>query len=324
MTVECKLLSNEHNVRVLDTPAFADSTLTREHGVMKSNLQIFRWILQEQEKHNLAFCRVLYFLPMRGPPERAYGTLQGEIKILYEFLGKDVFNIMVIVATNRKKYQMYWFDEDDINITKRIFTCAFEKATGNPLPKCPPIIYAPLHERDAINRVAAAQVIADEALKMKASDQPKKDKGSVVTYGTQEMLIDDKKNPGKKLQFQGRCTRCAGKLIYEDSPTGRRPVKIVYESGGEVPLEESKCHPIFIPKHYTITKITGGIAHIATLGPGFTNSDEICPVCGLSPGSEGCSAVGNVAEVLMKENKIGYMKTSHSTALDKFQLDFLL
>ena len=94
-----------------------------------------------------------------------------------------------------------------------------------------------------------------------------------------------------------------------------------------MPIEQSKCHPIFIPKHYTITKIIGGFAHIATLGifvgigwahrkkvwPGFTNSDEICPACGLSPGSEGCSVVGERVDT--GENVS--MVTSHLTSLDK-------
>ena len=340
VTKDCKLLSNEHNIRVLDTPGFADTGLTKEHGLMECNLQIFRWILREQEKYNLAFCRVLYFLPMRGPPERAEGTLQEEIKVMHEFLGEDVFNIMVIIATNRKKNQIV-FDREDMGITKKIFTVAYEKATGKSLPKCPPVLYLPFDETDAINKIVAAKVIEEEPLKKKTSAQPEKDKGLVVIEVSQkipiaELIRDAKqKNPGKKLQFQDRCTRCAGKLIYEDSPTGRRPVKIVYENGGEVPLDQSKCHPIFIPKHSTITKIIGGIAHIFTLGifagigairrkaiwPGFTNSDEICPVCKLSPGSEGCSIVGKMAEIPTKSEEIEHMMVSHSTSLDKVQIE---
>ena len=123
-----------------------------------------------------------------------------------------------------------------------------------------------------INKIVTAEVIADKPLKKKASAQPEKEEEPVVIKVSQNIPIDElirdtnHRNPGKKLQSQDRCTRCAGKLIYEDSPTGKRPVKIAYESGGEVPLEQSKCHSIFIPKHYTITKIIRGIAHILTLG----------------------------------------------------------
>ena len=335
VTKECKLLSNEHYIRVLDTPGFADSAMTKEHGLMECNLQIFRWILREQEEHDLAFCRVLYFLPNRGPPERAEGTLQEEIKVMYEFLGEDVFNIMVIIATNRKKCQMVGFDREDISITERAFSAAYEKTTGKSLRKCPPVLYLPFDETDAINKIVAAKVIEEEPLKKKAPAQP------VVIEVSRRIPIDElirdakQKNPGKKLQFQDRCTRCAGKLIYEDSPTGRRPVKIIYESGGEVPLEQSKCHPIFIPKHYTITKIIGGIAHIFTLGlfagigairgkaiwPGFTNSDENCPLCSQSPGSEGCSVVGKMAEIPTKSEENKHMMVSHSTSLDKVQIE---
>ena len=331
VTKKCKLLSNDRNIRVLDTPGFADTELTSEHGLMKSNLQIFRWILQEQEKHELAFRRVLYFLPERGPPERADGTLQEEIKVMYEFLGQDIFNIMVIIATNYIEYQTDGFDEEDLSQTKDVFTAAFKKATGEQHSVCPPILYLPFNETDAINKIVSAKVIIDEPLMHKP----------VIINIMQNMPIDElirnakRKNPGKKLQFQDRCTRCAGKLIYEDSPTGRQALKIVYESGGEVPLDQSKCHPIFIPKHYTITKIIGGIAHILTLGivagigavrqkaiwPGFTNSDEICPVCKLSPGSEGCSIVGKMAEIPTKGKEIERIETSHSTSLDKVQIE---
>ena len=134
------------------------------------------------------------------------------------------------------------------------------------------------------------------------------------------------------LQFQDRwCIRCAYKLIYEESATGRQIVKVVDEDGDEVPYEESKCHPIFIRKHSLRKKFVGGIGHIATLGiaatvakkrgkkpwPGFTNSEEICPKCELYPGSEGCTPVGETVVVSIEQQKKELtITTAHSTDLD--------
>lgn len=76
---------------------------------------------------------------------------------------------------------------------------------------------------------------------------------------------------------------------------------------------------MIIPKYGVITKIVGGIAHVATLGipagiqwargkptwPGFGNSEEICPVCGKPPGSDGCSDVNRSVYIQTKvENKV--------------------
>lgn len=232
---ECKLLSNEQNVRVLDTPGLV---LVREELVERNRL-IFQRILQQQEKHDLDFRRVLYFLPFRGPPERADWTLQEEIKVMYEFLGEDVFNVMVIIATNRRKCQME-FDEEDISITEKAFTLAFEKATGKSLPKCPPALYLSLSETEVLSRVVATGVTADEPVR-KIKDRSldimasKKDKGPVVTDGTPDMLIVDDIHKAKlkylgKNQFQGSCC-CGGKHPYKDSPTGRPAVKVVNKKG---------------------------------------------------------------------------------------------
>ena len=89
VTMKCKVLSNERNMnRVLDTRGFADTENTRKYGVIKGNLQSFRWILQTQRAHNLRFSRVLYFLPNHGPPERSDGTLQEKIRVMYSFFGQ--------------------------------------------------------------------------------------------------------------------------------------------------------------------------------------------------------------------------------------------
>ena len=86
-----KALMSVTTLRVLDTLSFADSEDTKRHGVYVSNLQIFRQIVQIQEKHNLQFSRVLYFLPNRGPLERADGMLQEEIKTMHGFFGEKYF-----------------------------------------------------------------------------------------------------------------------------------------------------------------------------------------------------------------------------------------
>lgn len=46
--------------------------------------------------------------------------------------------------------------------------------------------------------------------------------------------------------------------------------------------------------------------------PGFTNSDEICPVCGQAPGSEGCTVVGTDVEI----EGVGCITVSHSASVN--------
>lgn len=144
-------------------------------------------------------------------------------------------------------------------------------------------------------------------------------------------------SPGRRLQFQDRCARCADKIVYEYDPVKKenQPIKIVVWNDDEVPYDESKCHPIIVPKYSEITKIIGGIVHIITLGavaafqghtgmkyvPWFTNSDEICPACKNSPGSDGCKVVGEEASVPMQGGEKTCVKTSHSTKLDKIKID---
>ena len=163
VTEKCKLISDEGStLRVMDTPGFADLKLTKEQGLMKSNQYIFRSILLEQRKFNVAFRRVLYFLPCRGPLERGDGNLQEEIKVMYEFLGQDIFNIMIIIATNgpKPKYQLLGFEEDDIDKTKEVFMYAYESITESKHPRCPPVLYLPLApDPDLIKKIVDAEVI---------------------------------------------------------------------------------------------------------------------------------------------------------------------
>ena len=165
VTTECELLSNVKNLnRVLDTPGFADTKQTKKHGLRKSNLQIFRWIVREQHNYDLQFSRVLYFLPSRGPLERADGALQEEIKVMYDFFGQKIFDIMVIIATNHKKYQGILLDEEDIKRSQLAFQTAFEEVTGQPLPVCPPVVYLSVDEKNVQDLIVSAAVLAEEKL----------------------------------------------------------------------------------------------------------------------------------------------------------------
>ena len=74
-----------------------------------------------------------------------------------------------------------------------------------------------------------------------------------------------------------------------------------------LPYSHSKCHPLVIPRYSTIVKITGGVAHVLTLGvfvaagkirgkkfwPGFTNDEELCV----------CSNNDPSADTIQAENK---------------------
>ena len=168
VTKKCKLLSNEKSKnRVLDTRGFADTENTRKYGVIKGNLQSFRWILQAQRAYDLRFSRVLYFFPNRGPPERSDGTLQEEIKVMHGFFGQQIFDVMVIIVTNNKRdhYQQAGFSEEDIAETKEVFQLAFKEIIepDTQLIGCPPVIYILFDEDHKMisDAVVGAGVIPD-------------------------------------------------------------------------------------------------------------------------------------------------------------------
>ena len=214
VTTECKVLSNENSMnRVLDTPGFADSRTAQRYGVLRSNLQIFRWILRQQRAYNLQFSRVLYFYPGRGPPERADGTLQEEIKVMYDYFGQWIFDIMVIITTNNKKHQKYGFDDEDIERTQAVFMRVFEEATGQTLLLCLPVVYLAYREHNVQDLVVGAQVIEEEELcfspefpKVRSHNGEGMEPPVQLSPHLQKEKIKAliQKNPGKILQFQDR------------------------------------------------------------------------------------------------------------------------
>ena len=340
VTKQCQLLSNETTkFRILDVPGFADSETTRDIGVMKGNLQVFRWIVRTQQEHNLSFRRVLYFLPIRGCLERADGLLQEEITVMYKYFGNAIFDIMVIVATNHRRKQHHGFIEEDVADTRRTFQRALQLAIrGNRIPPCPPVVYLAFDEPDVARKIITAPVLQDSLLNasliglgvLQDDVDHTKEVSTMMVYSivAQEMV----KN-GTRFQFQDICAKCAMELHFEQLPNGRDvPIKVVTESGESASYSRSLCHPIFLPKYTKIQKFAGGCAHVATAGipfavakargrkswPGFTNSDEACPLCGSGPGSDGCSLVKTFVEMRAADGNSQKICVDHSKYMDKF------
>ena len=349
-TKQCKLLANESKRnRVLDTRGFADTEMTQRYGVIQGNLQSFRWILQAQRAHDLRFSRVIYFVHHRGPLERADGTLQEEIKVMYNFFDKQIFDVMVIVVTNHRSesYQRAGFSDDDRDMTEKAFMTAFHAVTKTHLPKCPPVVYVPFNEghKEVMDKIVGADVISDAEMLCFSPEYPKvrscSDNEDVpLVSAITDLSIEEKMEIFRKyrrqpFRFENRCTRCALKIVQEKVPNGEQliPVRVVYANGDEEQYHNSYCHPLLIPKHSRLVKFVGGIAHIVTFGmgkvyevaskkkswPGFGNSEEKCVVCGSAPGTDGCRPVNQYCDITV--GGIDYkIKLDHSKDLDIWQI----
>ena len=108
------ILNEETRVRVCDTPGFAQ-TGVNTLPVIPANLELIRQVMFYQLKLHLQFSLVLYFLPFRGPPERADGLLKDEITMLHHYFGKSIWERLVVVITipRRQKKEQYLSDYGD-------------------------------------------------------------------------------------------------------------------------------------------------------------------------------------------------------------------
>ena len=115
----CKVLTNpESKVRVMDPPGFGNMFGNLNKTFCVNSLEIVCQILSTQKEHKMKFSRILYFLPVRGPLEKADGVLQEEIKVMFGYFGRTIFNVMVIIATNYEDphYQKLEFNDEDMKV----------------------------------------------------------------------------------------------------------------------------------------------------------------------------------------------------------------
>ena len=279
VTAKCKLMANDDtDIRVLDVPGFSDSgTLKNEIGkkvsVQDGNLQIVRWIVRAQEQSQLKVRRIVYFLPVRGALEKADGTMQEELRLLYHYFGKGIFDCMVVAATNhpKLKVQKLGFDKEDYESVQSVFRAALKYAIPDETILCPPVVYVGLSDGTdkCTKNIKDAKVLEDSILQLKFNENI--------------------------------CARCSVKVVCKND----EKISVILSDGTKVSYPKSTCHPDFVQRYNTAQKFFGGVAHIITLGiglivekasdkeswPGFTNSDEECIQCKKFPGAEGCTQV---------------------------------
>ena len=104
MTSVPKVVScQKSQIRVLDTPGFAYSGSSLP--VIQANLELIRQIARLQEKCEFKSHYVLYFLPCRGPPQKADRVLKDEITVMHHYFGEKLWKRVVFVLTAPPEYQ---------------------------------------------------------------------------------------------------------------------------------------------------------------------------------------------------------------------------
>ena len=305
VTKVCEVAVNTSTaVRVVDTPGFADTNALSEVAstVYLANLHIFRWIAHirvQLEKHNkLKVRRVVYFLPDRGVPEKADGILREEIKVMYHYYGKFVFDCMVIVATQQQRYRDVIFTKEDSETVRTTFKYAVSQVTKIDID-CPPVVYIAFDDKEdvVLSKIQTAKVLVNEEFTLNFAD--------------------------------GTCLRCSSKTRYVQSPSGPlQKIGILHGNDDSlVKYDESKCHPRFYARSGGNERLLGSLAHGVTLGipylvlnkglrmetwSGLYDIVEICPVCKKLPGAVGCCQV-------MTQVKIGteVVVVDHTDKLDE-------
>ncbi len=309
VTKDCVLLSNEKTrIRVLDVPGFY-STLSSHQAAAQQvanqdNLGIMRQILRIQAVKQLHFRRILYFLPFRGVCERADRNFQEELKVMYHYFGRVIFDSMIVIATERpRKSTSDAFNDEDASevqiVLKRTFQLALAAPNQNPdeirdIPQ-PPIYYLSLEESnsDIIDKLRQKKVAREGGLQLQL--------------------------------HENTCARCSLKFGVHRIATVVEPVVSIGQNDGErSAYDQSMCHPLITLKYSKIQKFVGGVAYILLLGipllagkpwPGFFNHDEECVKCKNPPGSPGCTLLGE--EWVMAGNKI---KVDHDSELDQVHI----
>lgn len=299
-TTQVEVLSNETSkVRVMDVPGFFDgASIIPKNTDLQSpteslninNLGIMRSIIRIQTTLAMKFKRILYFLPSRGPLERADAVLRLELNWMAHFFGKAIFKIMVLVATVPSTMSEMPMDDEkkfsdrDVQLTKKNFRKALQETfrsfsdhtpSDDPLPDPPLIFISQTNTCEEILAKVKEAAVVEDGLNLQI------DKNTCSQCGVKIGIV------------KGQRVTC---YFGEDLTDG-------------IPYEESTCHPHFIPKYTRIDKIWGSFKYFASLQwivgkswPVFAG--EKCIECGELPNTQGCMQVAKE----YRKNAIGIVK----------------
>ena len=105
-TTAIRLISNESTmVRVLDTPGFAQSGIRSDIPSRQASLNVIHELISIKNQLGIKFHCILYFLPCRGPPEKADGTLKDEIAMMSQCFTDAGWKNVVFVLTTKPEHE---------------------------------------------------------------------------------------------------------------------------------------------------------------------------------------------------------------------------
>ena len=275
----CQVFSNDTTkVRILDVPGFEDEKAFSSTSqaaaqtsqpnrlyqaainITASNFGIMRNIIRIQSALGMCFRRVVYFIPSRGPLERANAVLEQQLQQLEYAFGHSVFECMVAVATIPRRYSLReeeTMPQDDIEQCKHFFQVALENVIGpNEAKPEVPIIFVSLAEscESILGKIKGAGVSRD---------------GLELTF-----------NPST-------CANCGVKIgsFEEKGVICSTP----QDPNGSIPYDESTCHPAF--KRSLLSYLGRRIKDaISRKWPSY--KWEYCVECDKRPGEPGCLRIG--------------------------------
>lgn len=315
ITSSCQLVSNEVNgMRVLDVPGFFSvqaeepalgmrqpvSRLEEDiHTCTHNHLAIMREILRIQSTMNVAFRRILYFLPVRGPLGRQTRVLRQDLFLLAQYFGPTIFECMVLIATIQPRLSVMnipggLFSVEECEATRITFKETLESVLSSyprRAPLSPPVVFVSLLDtgKSIVEKIKTAEVEEDYL----------------------ELSFDP-----------GVCVKCAITIRWlEKEKVGCIPVG---GKGNVIPYGDSYCHPIFLPRNRRPHKIEveGRVTYIV-LSPSkegrraAQSSEEICHNCKQPPGSEGCMKVGDPYLIAMVEGEDTEIKVDHTNHIEE-------
>ena len=168
VTSQCQMLSNEDTcIRVLDVPGFGDSRPEENLTTIQVNAKFVNAIVEVQEVMDITYNRIVYFLPFRGVPKRVDAYFQDELKLLFHYFGMDVFQCMVMIATQEERCQAIPFLPADIECLNKYIKTALKMATKQDIKTgCPPVVYLAMNAtpKDFLHDVQMTNVLNDRVL----------------------------------------------------------------------------------------------------------------------------------------------------------------